>query len=196
MNEGRFTEADLEPTEDERRACRRMKIEKGATSVAVIAIGLWMGGLIALGACAAPFVFRLTPAPFSGDAMGAAFARFDSIALGAAVIALGAEVLRTWARGRRGGKAARIRRMLAILLAAGAAYVALALTPKIISMHQAGITRGDPVLDEIHHRAELVGKIELFGGLALIALHVFTLGSREEDEEDEAPGPLPPGPRP
>jgi hypothetical protein len=195
MTEGRFTEADLAPSDEERRAHFKFKIEKGATAVAVIAIGLWMGGLVALGACAAPFVFKLTPAPFSGDAMGAAFARFDSIALGAAVVALGAEVLRTWAAGRRGGHPARVRRFLAILLAAGAAYIALGLTPQIIQMHQKGITRGDVVLDDVHHRAEMIGKVELFGGLARMILHVATLGSRVEDEDDDAPGPLPPGPR-
>jgi hypothetical protein len=195
MSEGRFTEADLEPSEDDRAALRKVRIEKGATTIAVIAIGLWMGGLVALGACAAPFVFKLTPAPFSGDAMGAAFARFDNIALGAGVVALGAEVLRTWAAGRRGGRAARIRRGLAIILAAAAAYVALDLTPRILALHQAGVTRGNPELDAVHARAELVGKAELAGGLALIALHVFTLGQRREDEDEDAPGPLPPGPR-
>jgi hypothetical protein len=195
MTEGRFTEEDLAPSEDDRRAERKLRVEKGATTIAVIAVGLWMGGLVALGACAAPFVFKLTPAPFSGDAMGAAFARFDSIALGAAVVALGAEVLRTWAAGRRGGAPARVRRGLAIALAAAAAYIALGLTPRIISMHQAGVTRGDPVLDAVHARAELVGKLELAGGLALIALHVFTLATRREDEDDDSRGPLPPGPR-
>ncbi len=194
MTEGRFTESDLEPSADDRVVARKLRIEKGATTIAVMAVGLWMGGLVALGACAAPFVFKLTPAPFSGDAMGAAFARFDNIALGAAVVALGAEVLRTWAAGRRGGGAARIRRGLAIALAAAAAYIALGLTPRILSMHQAGVTRGNPELDAVHARAELVGKAELAAGLALIALHVFTLGQRRDDEDD-APGPLPPGPR-
>jgi Domain of unknown function (DUF4149) len=194
MTEGRFTEADLEPSDADRGAARKVAIEKGATTVAVTAVGLWMGGLVALGACAAPFVFRLTPAPFSGDAMGAAFARFDNIALGAAVVALGAEVLRTWAAGRRGGGAARIRRSLAIALACAAAYIALGLTPRILALHQAGVTRGNPELDAVHARAELVGKLELAGGIALIALHVFTLG-RRPDEEQESAGPLPPGPR-
>ena len=33
----------------------------GAAFVGVLALGLWSGGLIALGACAAPMVFGLTP---------------------------------------------------------------------------------------------------------------------------------------
>ena len=40
-----------------------------------------------------------------------------------------------------------------------------------------------------------VGKIETVVGIALIGLHVFTLRDRRrDDEEDDAPAPLPPGP--
>jgi Domain of unknown function (DUF4149) len=202
VTEGPFTEADLAPSAEDRARAKKAIVEKAATSVAVLAVGLWMGGLVALGACAAPFVFRLTPAPYSGDAMGAAFARFDSIALGAAVVTLAAEIARTWAAGTRGRTGlARVRRTLAIALACAAAYVALSLTPRILAMHRAGITRGDADLDAVHARAELVGKLELGGGLVLVALHVFTLGTRRPDEDEESddrdptPGPLPPGPR-
>src|SRR5580693_6128021 len=102
MNDDRFSASDLEPDTEEVQATRRALVERVATTVAVLAAGVWVGGMTALGACAAPFVFRLTPAPYSGDAMGAAFARFDQIALGAAALLLGAEVTRTWASGARG----------------------------------------------------------------------------------------------
>jgi hypothetical protein len=157
--------------------------------------------MIALGACAAPFVFRLTPAPFSGDAMGAAFARFDQIAIGASVAILGAEVARTWtARRRARSVAARVRRFVAMLLAAFAVYGAMALTPAILRLHAAGVIRGigadGDMLEQIHRRAELVGKVEVAFALAIIGLHIFTLpsGNPEEESEDEADAPLPPGP--
>ena len=84
---------------------------------------------MALGACAAPLVFEMTPAPFSGDAMGAAFARFDQIALGAAVVLLGAEVARTCASGAAGGSASppASADSLAVLMAGCAAYSGLSL---------------------------------------------------------------------
>jgi hypothetical protein len=111
--------------------------------------------MVALGACAAPAVFRLTPAPFSGDAMGTAFARFDNLALGAAVVLLGAEVARTWAAGPRARSlAARVRRIVAVLLAAGAAIGGLSLTPHINALHRAGAQRGvgeqGAELDRVH----------------------------------------------
>ena len=203
MNEERFSASDLEPSDEEKRGAARSLVDRIAATVAVLAAGVWVGGMLALGACAAPFVFRLTPAPYSGDAMGAAFARFDQVALGAAVVLLGAEVARTWAAGVRGrSAAARVRRALAVLIAACAAYTGLSITPHINELHRAGAQRGQGPLGEeleaIHRRAESLGKVETALGVALVALHVFTLAARRRDDEHDEQGayaePLPPGP--
>jgi hypothetical protein len=203
MNETRFTAEDLLPSDEEKQAARRSLIDRSAATVGALAAGIWAGGMIALGVCAAPFVFRMTPDPYSGEAMGAAFARFDQIAIGAAVILLGAEVARTWAAGRRSRSLpARARRILAILMAGCAVYIGLQLTPKILDLHRAGVRQGvgpeGAVLTQIHKRAEAIGKAEVVFGAALVALHIFTLGVRrpeDSDEEESSPGPLPPGPR-
>ncbi len=200
MSETRFSAADLEPSDEEIAAARRSLVDRIAATIAIVAAGVWVGGMVALGACAAPFVFRLTPAPFSGDAMGAAFARFDQIALGAAVVLLGAEVARTWAAGGRGrGIASRARRLVAVIMAACAAYEGLSLTPHILQLHRSGAQRGEgPLgeeLDRTHKTAETVGKVESGLGIVLIALHVFTVGARRpDDEEDDYTAPAPPGP--
>jgi hypothetical protein len=194
-----FSEADLQPTPEERRANFCILLDRGAAALAALAAGVWAGGMVALGACAAPFVFALTPAPFSGDAMGAAFARFDGIALGAAVLVLGAEVARTWVAGTRGRSLfARARRIAAIAAAVAAAHVGLSLTPAILELHQAGVRRGVGAegarLDEIHRRAEALGKVEVALAAALVVLHVLTLPARRPEDDDDAPAPLPPGP--
>jgi hypothetical protein len=104
--------------------------------------------------------------------------------------------------GRRGRTlAARIRRGIAIIMAFAAGYIGLSLTPRINDLHRAGAIRGSgpdgQELETIHRRAELVGKVELVGGMALVVLHVLTLGARrpEEDDDEDAVAPLPPGPR-
>lgn len=195
----RFTAADLEPSAEEQDALRRARIDRVAATLAVLAAGVWVGGMVALGACAAPFVFRLTPAPYSGNAMGSAFARFDQIALGAAVVILGAEVTRTWAGGPRARHlAARVRRICAIVIAMGAAYGGLSLTPRILELHRQGAQRNvgpaGEELQRVHVRAESVGKVETGLGVALVVLHVFTLGLRKPDDDELAAAPLPPGP--
>jgi uncharacterized membrane protein len=199
MSETRFTAADLEPTDEEVRAARRRVVDRVAATLAVLAAGVWVGGMVALGACAAPFVFRLTPAPFSGDAMGAAFARFDQIALGAAVVLLGAEVARTWVGGPRGrGPAARVRRGAAVIMAACAAYIGLSLSPHINELHRGGAQRGvgelGAELDRTHKTAETVGKIETGLGVLVVALHVFTLGAGRLEDDENLTAPGEPGP--
>jgi hypothetical protein len=197
-----FTAADLEPSEEDKRAIRRMRIDKGAAIVAVIALGVWAGGMLALGVCAAPFVFRLTPAPWSGYAMGAAFARFDTIAIAMSVLTLGAEVVRTLLAMRRPAARAllpRLRRYGAIVLALAAVYSGMRLSPTINQMHQDGVRRNvgpeGIELEKIHKQAELIAKIAMPLALVLAALHVVTLRTSPEDDEEESEAPLPPGPR-
>jgi len=196
-----FTEADLEPTDDKRRSMRRALFDRALVAIATLAAGIWAGGLLALGTCAAPFVFRMTPYPFSGQAMGAAFGRFDGIAIGCSVVLLGCEVARTLlARRRRQGIATRVRRYLAILLGCAAVYGGMRLTPTIMRMHNEGVRRDvgarGAELEAVHSQAELIAKLILPGALALITLHVFTLGGALNDEEDFiANAPRPPGPR-
>src|SRR5882724_11543705 len=76
------------------------RLEWGAAVVAVLALSIWVGGLVALGACAAPIVFRIVPAPLSGEAMGTVFRRFDAIAISCAVIVLGCEAVRIFVANR------------------------------------------------------------------------------------------------
>ena len=196
----KFSAADLEPGPEQRREQRGATLERGAAAVAVLCAGSLVGGMVALGACAAPFVFRLTPAPFNGDAMAAAFARFDRIALGLVATLLASEVVRTFVGGRRGRTlAARARRVSGIFLGMAVAYVGMVLTPRIAVLHHGGASRGvgdaGQELDRIHKQAEVVGKVEVALAAALVLLHVFTLRARRpDDDEVDAPAPLPPGP--
>lgn len=200
--EEQFSAADLEPSEDERRARRRSVIDRAAASLAVVSAGALVGGLVALGAGAAPLVFGMLPRPIAGNVMGEIFSRWDRVAMGASGVLLVAEIVRTWAaRARARQLLARLRRIAAVLVALCVAYIGTALSPRIMELHRSGVHRGEgdqgAELEAVHRRAELVGKIEMVLALGLVALHVFTLRARneDEDEEEDAPAPLPPGPR-
>jgi hypothetical protein len=197
----KFSAADLEPGPEEKRAARADAADRVAAALAVLAAGVIVGGMVALGACAAPFVFRLTPPPFNGDAMAAAFARFDRIAIALSALLLACEVVRTFVGGRRGRTlGARARRLSGVLLAMAVAYVATTLTPRIAELHKGGASRGvgdaGQELDRVHKRAEAVGKAEVGLAVALVLLHVLTLRARRpaDDDDLDAPAPAPPGP--
>jgi hypothetical protein len=155
------------------------RLERGAAIVAVLALSIWVGGLVALGACAAPIVFRVVPAPLSGDAMGAVFQRFDGVAIGSAVVVLGCEAIRLWASAGAPSKMQRVRTVLAVAAAACAIYGGVKLSPAIVALHEAGAVRGfgenGAELERLHELAERIAKGEVTMGLVLIALQITTL---------------------
>jgi hypothetical protein len=160
--------------------------EQRAAIVAVIALAIWIGGLVSLGACAAPLVFKIVPAPLSGEAMGAVFRRFDAVAISCAIVVLGCEAVRIWVRDGSATISERLRGLLAVTAAGAAIYGGVELSPSIIELHAAGAVRGigenGVKLDRIHDLAEAVAKVEVAVGLFLLALHVSTLSRPKEQK--------------
>lgn len=160
--------------------------EQRAAIVAVMALAIWIGGLVALGACAAPLVFKIVPAPTSGEAMGAVFRRFDLIAITCAVVVLGCEAVRIWVREGSATNAERLRGLLAVIAAAAAIYGGVELSPSIVALHAAGAVRGfgenGVALDRIHDLAEIVARVEVTVGFLLLALQVATLTRHKEQK--------------
>ncbi len=153
--------------------------------VALLAVAVWLGGLAALGAVAAPVVFSMVPWPSSADAMTIVFRRFDAVAMACAAIVLASEAGRAMA----GAMVARVDRARAFvsLLAAGAAVLeGLEISPRIAALHAAGAIRGvaGPGLDlaRLHDQAEWCGKAELLLLSVAVVLHVVALST-----------PVPPG---
>jgi Domain of unknown function (DUF4149) len=168
-----------------RPSLRSFQLERIAAIVTVIALAVWIGGIIALGACAAPIVFGMVPAPWSGDAMGAVFLRFDALAIASSIVVLACEGLRIWLRPGRATPRERARGPIAIVAALSAIYVGVWLSPAIVSLHAAGAVRGlgtgGKELERLHQLAETLGKIEVVSGLLLIVLAIVTLEERREE---------------
>jgi putative copper export protein len=154
-----------------------VRIAAGAASL--LASGVWLGGLLVLGAVVAPTIFREVPMPDSADAMTIVFTSFDRIAISAASIVAVAEVVRFRAeRASRGNAIERIdlARLAVIAVAAVLAIIQGAwLSPAIIALHREGAIRGlgpsGERLERIHAWSERCGKTE---SLLLVALIVLT----------------------
>lgn len=138
--------------------------------VQLLALAVWAGGMLALGAIVAPIVFRTVHAPASADAMTLVFRRFDGVAITCAAIALVAEA----AFALRGGKVTRLDlvRGLALVVAAGLAITIGAwLSPGIADLHHGGAIRGSGeagmALERLHRLAETLAKSEM--ALVLVA---------------------------
>lgn len=143
--------------------------------VQLLAIAIWAGGLLALGAIVAPIVFRVVAAPTSADAMTLVFRRFDGVAVTCAVIALVAEA----AFASFGGRSTRgdLARGLCLV---GATALAITigswLSPGIAALHRGGAVRhvgqAGQELEWLHKLAERLAKGEIVLLLAAFGLSV------------------------
>jgi hypothetical protein len=146
-----------------------------AQSVYFTALGLWVGGLAALGAIVAPVVFQ--KAPTRGDAgriFGSVIERFGWVELGLSAAVLVASWILRNSSGPRWGK---IRLVWAFLLCALVAISVFGVTPAI---QRASAKVGDvdrlPPEDprrvyflQLHRASEALASVTLLGGLALLA---------------------------
>ncbi|MFO0668705.1 MAG: DUF4149 domain-containing protein [Polyangiaceae bacterium] len=132
-----------------------------------LAVAVWLGGLVVLGAVVAPTVFHNVPAPHAADAMTLVFRRFDRIALAAAGVSIVAEAFRA----RRGPTI-----VLLLVAAALAAVEAIHFSPAIEALHRGGAIRGLGVagaeLDAIHRWAERLAKAEVLTLVAFVVARV------------------------
>lgn len=156
-------------------------------SLALLFAGVWLGGIVVLGALVAPTVFRIVPAPTSADAMTVVFVSFDKLAMMSAAVVAVAEVVRIRACGFDGPDGAPTRTDVArLLVVAGAGGLAvlqgLWLSPTIVALHQAGAVRGFGALGEklerFHGWSETCGKTESLLLVVLVVLLVRALSRR------------------
>jgi len=140
----------------EMRAAASHPIARTAALVAalwlqIVAIGLWMGAMIGIGALVAPVAFQVAreQAP---QVLGASFARLNTLGLACAGVVLAATLLEAVA-GRLG--AAAWTRLALVAAAAGIAYyLGWHLFPQMEALRSAAPTTA---FDRLHERYEQLG---------------------------------------
>jgi hypothetical protein len=137
-------------------------IRTGASIASGLAVAIWLGGLVVLGAITAPIVFSVAPMPQSADAMTLIFRRFDLVAMSCAPFA----------------RLDHARAAVGVLAAAVTTYEGTAVSPRIAELHMEGAIRGmGPAgleLSRLHDLAELLGKTAVLLLVALVVLQAVT----------------------
>ena len=149
---------------------------------AVLALALWIGGLVALGAFAAPAAFDVLGAlgvegrSLAGSVVGETLRRFNLVAYGCAGVVL----LSLAVRGVLGPRPRRFAiRVAGLFLMIGAAvYAGAVVGPQIVRVRQTIGVAAPSTLDptdprriefgRLHARSVSVQLIPLLGGLALL----------------------------
>lgn len=142
-----------------------------------IALSLWLGGILIVGAVVAPAVFRTAKAQghtdmsqplyrFAGEAMGEVFRRFNYVILAAAAVLLVTGI----AYGFLAGLSRRrvtMRAVLTLLAAGVAVWVTFALYPELVRLR----TSGEMVtFDQMHRTYSTAFQAQLLLLLGVTAL--------------------------
>lgn len=148
---------------------------------AVLALALWTGGLVVVGAVAAPAVFDILGARsaegrvLAGAVVGALLERFTMIAYGCAVVVLLSLVTRGVLGPRPRRFAYRVGGLL--LMIAATAYAGSVVAPRIAAMQRSigtapsALAESDPRRIEfgrLHGTSVSLQLVPLLGGLALL----------------------------
>jgi hypothetical protein len=157
-------------------------VRRVTAALALLAVGVWMGGLLALGALAAPVVFGMVPLPLSADAMTLVFQRFDLVAMACAAIVMATEAAAAVARlPYRRADGARV--IVSVFAAALAVLQGVRISPRIAELHAGGALRGAGAagreLAHLHDLAEACGQAQLVLLAAAVVLHVVALSTPE-----------------
>jgi len=155
---------------------RKAAVARVTGVAAILALAVWLGGLVALGAVAAPVVFGTVAMPAAADAMTTVFRRFDVVAMACATIVLLAEAARVLARVPY-ARADHARAGLSVVAAGLAVWEGARVSPRIAHLHFAGAVRGlGPAgmeLDRLHDLAETIGKAEVVVLALVLGLHAW-----------------------
>ncbi|HXX65683.1 MAG TPA: DUF4149 domain-containing protein [Polyangiaceae bacterium] len=176
----------------------RLLTERISSAVALLAVAVWMGGLLALGALAAPVVFAVVPLPTSADAMTIVFRRFDAVAMVCAALVLVMEAARA-ANGAR-PRFDRARSVFSLLAAILAVFQGIFVSPRIAHLHALGVRPG-PVsssgsaamgasLSRLHEVAVACAQTQVVLLAVVVALHVVTLSSARGHLVDKPGSPV------
>lgn len=151
--------------------------------VAVVAIAVWVGGLIALGGIAAPSAFEtLSGLPegrgLAGAVFGEALRRFHLVTYGCGALIFASLLIRA-VLGPRPRRFA-LRMVLAAMMLAASASVGLVIAPEIRAQQAAGRTpstlpEDDPArarFGRLHGLSSTLELIPVLAGLALLFLEL------------------------
>lgn len=177
------------PTEGLRVLRTGLLVERIGSALALLAVAVWLGGLLALGALAAPVVFSVVPLPGSADAMTIVFRRFDTVAMACAALVLGTEAAQAAAT-NAARRIDRARSLAAFLAAILAVFEGIWVSPRIAQLHALGVRPGSngsgPMGASLLHWHEIAvacgqGQVVLLA--AVVAMHVVALSSTPLREE-------------
>jgi Domain of unknown function (DUF4149) len=130
-----------------------------------LALCLWLGGLVAVGALVAPVAFGVLSRPEAGRVVGECFRRLNLIGCVCGGVLLMALLLESTSRPRAASGLRAARASLVIAAVALSLYLGLRLFPQMDALRAAG---SSPLFQELHHRASRLLSFQMLLLLAVL----------------------------
>ena len=150
-------------------------------------LGVWVGGMLTLGALVAPTVFKtVKPVEMAGEAMSLVFRRFNGGLVYVCIVLVVLGFLGKWALAKRRGLRLRVEAGLLAVMVLSGLYIGAILGPKMQELRQ--IRLADPSnglaiaeFDRGHHTSETLFSLNLLAGLIVIGLNSGGSGSDRKE---------------
>jgi hypothetical protein len=144
-----------------------------------LGLALMAGGMLALGAVAAPLVFKSLPREAAAPLMASIFRHYDLVLLGALGLTLLGEMLRIASRQMLWHpKVAMVRGLILLSLTGMLLYSTTGVNPQIAALNRAGVHRNLQTeegrhFERLHKLSEKLYKLSLLCSVCLILLTPF-----------------------
>jgi uncharacterized membrane protein len=145
----------------------------------LLGLGVWVGGMVILGAVVAPTVFNtVKPVEMAGDAMSLVFHRFNGewvfVCIGLVVLGF----IGKWLTAPPQGMRMRIEAALVIVLVLSGLYIGAILGPRMQTLRQITLTDRSNGMAVAEFDLDHKRSVQLFSANILLGLAVLWINSR------------------
>jgi uncharacterized membrane protein len=153
----------------------------------LVGVGLWVGGMVILGAVVAPIVFNtVKPVEMAGDAMSLVFHRFNGVWVFVCIGLVIVGFVGKWATTRPRGTRTKIEAALITVLILSGLYIGAILGPRMQTLRQITLTdrsNGMAVseFDHKHRRSVQLFTVNILLGLAVLWMNAGVSGGRDRN---------------
>jgi uncharacterized membrane protein len=151
----------------------------------LVGVGLWVGGMVILGAVVAPTVFNtVKPVEMAGDAMSLVFHRFNGVWVFVCIALVIVGFVGKWAATRPEGIRIKIEAALIAVLVLSGLYIGAILGPRMQTLRQITLTdrsNGMAVaeFDHKHRRSVQLFTVNILLGLGVLWMNAGVPGGRD-----------------
>ncbi len=154
----------------------------------LVGLGVWVGGMLTLGALVAPTVFdTIKPVEMAGEAMSLVFRKFNGGLVYVCIILVVLGFLGKWFLGKLRGKRLWIEGGLLMVMVLSGLYIGTILGPRMQELRQIRMT--DPSntgavvdFDRGHRTSETLFSVNLLLGLAVLWINSGTSAASDRKE--------------